>query len=47
MRTFNIFGCRHRRAAEIGGYEHAVRHVERAPFGGCVERRIDGIAVTQ
>src|SRR5450631_1554395 len=47
MRTLSVFGCRHRRAAEIGGHQHTVRHVERAPFGGRVERGIDGIGVTQ
>src|SRR5258708_3389537 len=45
--TFRVFGCRHRRAAEISGYQHTVRHVQRAPFGGCMERGIDGIGLTQ
>src|SRR5580704_12920203 len=47
MRTGRVFGRCQRHAAKISGYQHAVRHVERAPLRSCVERGIDGIGVTQ
>ena len=47
MRTLNVFGSRYRRAAEIRGYQYTVRHVEGAPFGGCVKRGIDSIGIPQ